>query len=133
MRIVFLHTRIALIASTFIAIGGCADPNRPNLVTAAGEVMFKGKPLTAGSIIFFPEKDAEYQADSPTSLLQIDGTFTMKTYPFGEGVAPGTYKVCLNKSLASAIQLPAYGDPQRTPWKVEIPPTGDPGILLQVE
>ena len=57
----------------------------------------------------------------------------MKTYPFGDGVSPGKYKVCLNQALANAIKFPNYGDPKKTPWEVEVPETGDPAIILEVK
>lgn len=83
-----------------------------------------GKPLTAGAIIFHPDATNPFQDDKPSSLLQIDGSFSIKTYPFGEGVPPGKYQVTLAPELASRIQQPDLGDPQKTPWKVEVPSEG---------
>lgn len=122
-----------LIAILAISSGGCGKSGKPTLVPAIGEVMFKGEPLTAGSVIFFPDESVDYQNDRPSSMLQVNGSFTMKTYPFGDGVSPGKYKVCLNPPLANAIKSPRYGDPKTTPWEVEIPDTGDKGIILEVE
>ncbi|WP_010586772.1 hypothetical protein [Schlesneria paludicola] len=122
-----------LIVVLAINTGGCGKSGRPVLVPAIGEVMFKGEPLTAGSIIFFPDKSVDYQNDRPSSLLQVNGSFIMKTYPFGDGVSPGKYKVCLNPPLANAIKLPQYGDPKKTPWEIEIPETGDKNIILEAQ
>ena len=123
---------VVLVGILVIGANGCSD-GRPVLVAAKGEVTFKGEPLTAGSITFFPQESVGYQDDSPTSLLQIDGTFKMKTFPFGEGISPGKYKVCLSKSLAAGIKRPQYGDPKTTLWEVEIPETGDSAIALEVK
>lgn len=133
MRTNFSRCGTMLLVVLAIGAAGCGNTEKPTLVTAAGEVKIKGQPLTAGSIIFFPGKTAEYQDDSPSSLLQEDGTFTMKTFPFGDGVAPGKYKVCLSKALATAIKFPEYADPQKTPWEVDIPDTGNSEIELQVK
>lgn len=56
--------------------------------------------------------------------MQIDGTFTMKTFPFGDGVAPGVYKVTLAPELASRVKRPIYGKPDTTPWSIEVPKSG---------
>jgi hypothetical protein len=93
-------------------------------VTVTGKVSHNGKPLTAGSIIFHPDAGNAYQKDKPSSLLQVDGSFTMKTFPFGEGVAPGTYKVTLAPELAGRIGRPDYGRPDKTPWSVTVPDAG---------
>lgn len=123
-----------LAALLTISATGCGeDPDKPLLVPATGKVTFQGKGLTAGSIIFFPDRDAEYQKDSPSSLLQVDGSFTMKTFPFGDGVAPGKYKVCLSPALAGSIKLPDYADSKKTPWEVEITDTGKKDIVLEAK
>lgn len=132
----WLRSRVGLCLSAALVlchITGCQDPDRPLLIPATGKVLHNGKPLTSGSLIFFPDQDAEYQNDSPTSMLLVDGTFSMKTFPFGEGVAPGRYKVCLSSSLAAGIRKPDYGDPQKTPWEVEIPDTGRTDLVFETK
>lgn len=129
-------TRLSIVLAAGIVIGlaGCGEPaDKPLLVPATGKVTFQGKGLTAGSITFFPDRDAEYQKDAPTSLLQLDGSFTMKTFPFGDGVAPGKYKVCLSPALAGGIKLPDYADLKKTPWEVEITDTGKTDIELEAK
>ena len=84
---------VVVVLGTLMAAGCSGD--RPKLVAAAGKVTYKGQPLTAGSIIFHPDAGNSYQKDRPSSLLQLDGSFTMKTFPFGDGVPPGQYKACL--------------------------------------
>ena len=115
-----------------LALSGCG-PTKPKLVLASGKVMFKNQPLTAGSIVFYPDAGNDYQKDNPSSLLQLDGSFAMKTFPFGEGVPPGKYKVTLAPELASRIKMPQYADPTRTPWSVEVPDAGLTDKLLEVK
>lgn len=115
-------------------ISGCGGEAAPKLVQVTGTVTLDGKGLTAGSIYFTPAATNEYTKDNPSSLLQLDGSFTMKTYPFGEGVAPGKYKVSLAPELASRIQKPEYGKPTTTPWaEVEVSATGVQGLQLEVK
>ena len=128
-----LRWSLCLASGMLFFANGCQDPNRPKLYPASGIVMHKDEPLTSGSLIFFPDSDAEYQNDSPTSMLQEDGAFVMKTFPFGNGVAAGKYKVCLNPGLAAGIKRPEYGDPKKTPWEIEITDSGITDILFETK
>jgi hypothetical protein len=107
-----------------LTLAGCADSDRPTLVPATGSVTMDGKPLTAGAIIFHPREGNPYMKDKPSSLLQVDGRFVMKTFPFGEGVSPGPYKVTLAPELATRIGKPEYSNPAQTPWSIDVPATG---------
>ena len=66
-------------------------------------------------------------------MLQEDGAFVMKTFPFGNGVAAGKYKVCLNPGLAAGIKRPEYADPKKTPWEIEITDSGITDILFETK
>jgi len=91
-----------------------------------------GQPLTAGAIIFHPGAGNAYMKDKPSSLLQLDGSFNMKTFPFGEGVSPGPYKVTLAPELATRIGKPELAHPEQTPWSVDVPAAGLSGHLFVV-
>lgn len=113
LRIIFLLV--------ILALAGC-NSDKPKLVAATGKVTFKNQPLTAGSLFFHPES-----ASGPakiSSLLQLDGSFAMKTFPHGDGVPPGKYKVTLAPELAGRIGKPLYGYPAKTPWTVDVPDGG---------
>src|SRR5262245_8929704 len=84
-----------------VVTAGCG--NRPKLVSVTGKVTHKEKELTAGSIYFHPAEGNSYQGEKPSSLLQTDGSFAMRTYPHGQGVPPGQYKVTLSPELAGRI------------------------------
>jgi hypothetical protein len=92
-----------------------------------------GQPLTAGSIILHPSDANSFQDDNPSSLLQLDGGFTVRTFPFGDGVPPGKYKVTLAPELASRIRRPEYADPKGTPWELEVPATGSVSQTFEVQ
>lgn len=116
--------RFSVIAMLLLGfwVGGCES--KPRLVAVTGKVMMQGKPLTAGNIFFHPDIANEYRKDKPSSQLRLDGSFTIKTFPFGEGVPPGRYRVTLSPDLASRIQRPVYADPSSSPWNLEVPPSG---------
>ncbi|MFM8251014.1 MAG: hypothetical protein ACKOBW_05370 [Planctomycetota bacterium] len=115
---------IAMVIGVIAPTAGCGSANRPQLVPVTGRATLQGQPLTAGAIIFHPDSANSFQDDKPSSLLQVDGSFTIKTFPFGDGVPPGKYKVTLAPELASRIQRPEFGDPKTSPWNVEVPETG---------
>ena len=103
---------------------GCAGEPPPKLVPVTGKVMMDGKPLTAGSISFHPDTSNSFQKDNPSSVLQVDGSFKMATYPFGEGVSPGKYKVTVSAELANRVKKPQFGRVDKTPWSIEVPESG---------
>ena len=113
---------------SLVLLAGCGE--RPRLVPATGKITHKGQPLTAGSVIFVPDAGNAWAKDNPSSLLQTDGTFTMKTFPFGEGVSPGKYKVTLDPALAGRVRLPNLSKADKTPWSVEIPEAGKTDIVF---
>jgi hypothetical protein len=123
--------RLAIWAMALILLAGCGD--RPKLVPAAGKLTHKGQPLTAGSVIFVPDAGNAWAKDNPSSLLQTDGSFTMKTFPYGDGVSPGKYKVTLDPALAGRIRQPALSKADKTPWSVEIPDTGKTDISFEAK
>lgn len=113
-------------------LAGCGGEEAPKLVGVTGKVVHGEKAVTAGSIIFHPIAGNAYMEDNPSSLLQLDGSFTMKTFPFGEGVSPGSYKVTLAPEVAARVKQPRYGDPKTTPWEITVPETGLKGQLFEV-
>ena len=115
-----------------LMLTGC-DGERPKLVMVTGKVLHKDQPLTAGNITFHPDGGNSYQKDKPSSQLQLDGSFTIKTFPFGDGVPPGKYKVTLAPELASRIKMPKYSDPAKTPWSVEVPDAGLSDKVFEVK
>lgn len=116
-----------------LLIVGCGVNDKPKLVKAKGKVVHNGTPVTAGSIIFYPDSANGYTKDNPSSLLELDGSFSMKTFPFGDGVPPGKYKVTLSPELAGRIKLPKYGDPAKSPLELVVPEEGLADITIQVQ
>lgn len=111
---------------------GCGQP-KPNLVSVTGRVTKAGQPVTAGSIYLHAASADAYQKDTPSSMLQLDGSFTIKTFPFGEGVPPGDYKVTLSPELASRLKLPQHGTVTETPLQMTVPPEGLSNWLIDLK
>ncbi len=120
--VIYVLTSICALGA--IGACGCGSSNRPTLVPVTGKALMQGQPLTAGAIIFHPDAGNGFQEDKPSSLLQMDGSFTIKTFPFGDGVPPGKYVVTLAPELASRIKRPELSDPKKSPWKIDVPDEG---------
>ena len=119
----FKSCRVLAAVLLGVAVAGCGA-GKPKLAPVTGKVTHKNEPLSAGSIWFTPDAGNPYQGDKPSCQLQLDGSFTMRTYPHGEGVPPGDYKVTLSPELAGRIKKPEYGDPAKTPLKLTVPDGG---------
>ncbi len=123
---------VAVSALLFLIAGlaGCGQSG-PEMVRVTGRVVLDGTGVTAGSVYFHPAPENVFQDDVPSGQLQLDGTFTVKTFPFGEGVPRGRYKVTLSPELASQLKQPEYGSKQSTPWEVEV--AESPMTALELE
>jgi hypothetical protein len=115
-----LITATALFALA-LAMSGCGS--KPKLVAVTGKVTHKGKAMTGGSVWFHAEGGQD-KVEKMGGQLQLDGTFTAKTFPHGDGIPPGKYKVTLSPDLAGRAGVPKYGSPDKTPWEVDVPDTG---------
>jgi hypothetical protein len=57
----------------------------------------------------------------------------MRTYPHGQGVPPGAYKVTLSPELANRIRRPKYADPKTTPLSALVPDAGLTDHVFEVK
>lgn len=105
-----------------VALTGCGD--KPKLVAVTGKVTQGGKSVTGGSVWFHPEGGNAEKQERMSGQLQLDGTFTARTFPHGDGIPPGKYRVTLSPDLAGRAGAPRYGEVAKTPWSVDVPETG---------
>jgi len=126
-----LNYRILLTILIVFFITGC-NQDKPKLVKVSGKITLNGKPLTAGSINFHPASTNTFTKDNPSSILQEDGSFNMKTFPYGDGVSPGEYKITLAPQLASRISLPNLAYPEKTNAKITVPEIGLENFILDI-
>jgi hypothetical protein len=131
MRHTFLRAvPVAVLAGLLVVPAGCG--NKPKLVKVQGKVLFKDQPLTGGSIWFQPDEAKGNTGEKASCQLALDGAFTMRTYPHGDGVVPGTYKVTLAPELANRIGAPRYAMPHTTPLEVAVPDEGLSDLVLTI-
>lgn len=127
----FSHAaRVVRLLAALLLAAGCGGPK---LVPVTGRVLFKGEPLTAGSIWFHPAEGSARPDEKASCQLQLDGSFKMRTYPYGNGVPPGSYKVTLSPELANRIKRPLLADPAKTPLAIDVPREGVKGHVIEVQ
>src|SRR5262245_3730672 len=125
--------RMALLGMIVFLTAGCGGG--PKLVPVKGRVVFAdGRPVTAASISFSPDTDKENNSTlSATSLLQLDGSFTLRTYPHGDGAMVGSYRVTISLGRGGRGNLAKYTRPKDTPLLIDIPPEGRTDLVLTLE
>jgi hypothetical protein len=104
-----------------LALAGCGPAVR--LVPVQGRATLGDKVLARVTIQLVP--DAAKGTHAPAGAGQTDenGAFRITTPPHGEGAVPGHYKVTVTSYPGPGVP-PSYGDPTKTPLRVEIPPAG---------
>ena len=123
--------RLGLIAA-LLALAGCGD-GRPKLVRAEGTLTHAGRPVVGGSLTFHPVSGTLEKGDRPSCQLRADSSFAAATYPYGEGVVPGQYKVTLSPDLAGRVKRPECADPAKTPLELTVPESGVTDVKLALE
>jgi hypothetical protein len=126
--------RIAIVTFFFlpaVAVFGCGS--NPKLISVTGKVTHEGKTVTGGSVWFHPEGGSEGKSERTSGQLQDDGTFTVRTFPHGDGIPPGKYRVTLSPDLAARAGVPQYGDVAKTPWVIEVPEAGLADLHFEIK
>src|SRR5262245_16358306 len=79
----------ALLVQSWGCGGSDGKPPEGLTVPVKGQVTYKGKPLTGGSIMFEPV-DGGREAHG---TIQPDGTFSLSTFRSGDGAVRGVHRV----------------------------------------
>ncbi|MEN6407494.1 MAG: hypothetical protein ABFC77_13615 [Thermoguttaceae bacterium] len=84
---------------------GCSRSNRSPLAPATGKVLFNGKPLQFGMVVFV--SDVGRPANG---IIQSDGTFRLSTYGKDDGAVIGHHRVAV-----TCMEQPKGSDPNGEP------------------
>lgn len=127
---------------------GCKKQQLHTIVPVSGTVMYNGKPLQFGTIMFQPEA-----GQFATGTIQADGTFQMKIPGEGNGAAVGKNSVCIsclendnpevmNKFKSSSQASEFYPGKSLIPLKyrscdtsgitVEVLPDGNDSVIINL-
>lgn len=88
-------------------VAGCGD-GRPTRVPVSGRVLVDGKPLQVGNIRFYPAENRVAMAK-----IQLDGSFRLSTYDFGDGCVTGRHPVSVNASKLVNSQTMRWYAPKK--------------------
>jgi hypothetical protein len=88
-------------------LAGCGDSNL-QLGKVSGKVTYKGRPVTAAKVTFFPER-----GPAATGLLDDQGRYELMTLKPGDGVMVGKNRVGVSPILAGVSLTP--GKPPALP------------------
>lgn len=137
-----LPARAIVLSLLTLLPAGCSRGG-PELVKVTGRVQYAdGRPVTAASIVFTP--DGRVSGDRPagegadqlgaTSLLAEDGTFSLRSYPHGDGAMVGRYKVTVSLGRgANTKALAEYTRVSTTKLKVDVPPQGLTDLVITLK
>ena len=125
------RTRVCLGMMAVLALTSAGCGGGPKLVPVSGRVAYEaGGPVTAASICFIPDAGRGNHGQLATGLLAEDGTFTLRTYPHGDGAMIGSYKVTVSLGRGTSKKLAKYTRENATPFKIDVPPEGLADLVL---
>ena len=114
-----------------VLAAGCGGPK---LVPVKGRVVFAdGRPVTAASVSFTPDTAKGNEGILATGLLAEDGSFTLRTYPHGDGAMVGSYRVTVSLGFGATRKLAKYTRLKDTPLKIDVPPEGRTDLVLTLQ
>jgi hypothetical protein len=86
---------VLLLSAACCCLAGCGDAKKGQLPTAqvAGQVSYRGKPLSRGEIKFLPVQAAGKEARVAQGILDEQGRYRLGTYAQDDGAVLGDYQV----------------------------------------
>ncbi len=103
-----------------LSLAGCS--NKPKLVTFTGKVVAEGRAQLGGdpTIALVPVEGLGKERIQ--GMIGPDGAFKLNTYPHGDGVMPGKYKVLIQFDGGKAFEH--YTAANTTPLEVDVSDAG---------
>ncbi len=82
---------VALLA----CMAGCGSANGLQLAKVRGKVLFKGEPVTGGTVLFEPDTSKGTTGPAAAGSISKDGTFVLSTEESGDGAVVGYHRVAI--------------------------------------
>jgi hypothetical protein len=113
------------------AFSGCGK-RPPSLVPVAGKVQMGGKPVKNATLQFVPDPQTNKDGFAAAAQTGEDGSFKLQTPPYGDGAAPGAYKVIVQSYPGKAAIPEKFTRIDKT-MSMEIKPGGDEKLLIKLD
>jgi hypothetical protein len=127
---------LRITAVLLAGLAGCG-PSGSGLLPVEGQVKFRGKPMTQGTVVLYPDPSkGNTSKHEPRGTIEADGRYKVFTHPH-RGAPPGWYKVAVIAtepsdpknpySLPRSLIPEKFGKPDesRLSWEVRSnPPPG---------
>jgi hypothetical protein len=118
---------------------GCGQSGSAAMLPAEGQVKFKGKLLTKGTVVLYPDSSkGNTSKHEPRAVIEADGRFKVVTHP-QEGAPPGWYKVAVivtepsdpknPYSLPRSLIPEKFGKPDESGLAFEVRSHAPPGAF----
>ena len=96
------HAFVLLSISIVASIGGCGPQHGMTLALVKGRVLFEGKPVTRGTVMFLPEGEGA----TAMAVIDAEGNYVLETAEPGDGAVVGTHKVSVTGLDPTPIAKP---------------------------
>ena len=104
-RSYFLGTLCAIV----LACTGCGDRQKPSDLVVRGQILYRGEPLSGGTIVFSPNVERGSNGPLALATLQADGSFTLLGEE-GKPIQPGWYRIAVAPK-AGTVDMPTAERP----------------------
>jgi hypothetical protein len=131
MALSAIRPSLAMIALLFV-LSGCSK-NSPPLVPVSGKVLSDGKGVPSVIVQFTPDPSKNPKGYTAQASTGADGSFTLKTPPYGDGAQPGWYRVTVTGYGGKQNFSSKYTQFNKTPLVVEVPQGGKSDVVLKVD
>ena len=122
---------LAMLAGVSVVAPGCGGGDaRPPLIPVEGRVEVGGQPASGAFVVFHEDGRTEPSEESPSAVVQPDGSYALTTRDAGDGAPAGVYRVTVQwrkltrdgdeTKAGPDLVPPRYQDPASTPLKVTV-------------
>ena len=120
------------LALALVVAGAGCDKKPPKLVPVSGKLVYKDKPL-ANTMIQFNPVELDKNAVLANATTGQDGSFKLRSYPYGDGAKPGQYKVFITPYPGSPPVPAKYTTPEKTSLEATIAEEGNDNLVLTLK
>ncbi|QDU10852.1 hypothetical protein [Gimesia aquarii] len=120
--------RILFLIVMCLGVAGCGSNTKQASSTASGTIKLDGKPLTSGTLNFYPANEG----NSAFAVINSDGTFTVNTSAGTSGLEPGEYSVVISYEVPSTIDDESNEVPGINPIPAKFRNEENPEISITV-